>query len=218
VSSGSFDVYAYAADGTQLEHLVLPGSTSAGAVTPFSLAGGGTSFSYVLFSLATLSDRIVLDDLSYVNDPLALPAWHVSRTGVAGPASTFAGGSAPAMTFSLNRSNGSSGTLTPTVTGLAAGVTAQITRTDFTGTSSGTFTVTVCAAAVSLDDHGSPAAGVGDSASLQIVVASPVQFSRSSGSSRRRSRMRTSIGSEPQWRLVSRGLRRQTFTARTAPQ
>ncbi len=155
---------------------------SVGALTGFSLtAPQGRAITFVKVVASGAVQSVLLDDLSYTVDPSALPAYVISTD-----ATQFSvrPGSSTTAPFSIVRSNGSSGTITPTVSGLPAGVTATFSPTSFTGTSDGAVTLTLTAStsavlggptSISVSASADPQAGTGAPVVLPLSVVPTLQ-------------------------------------------
>jgi len=176
-------IETFESDGTPLstDNVTQTTVTPTGAHVPFSSSGNGTSFTFALITLVS-ANPIWLDDLGYVNDPLAQPAWSLSP----GQSSTtvYVGGSVD-VPLNLQRANGSKGLLTPSVTGLPAEVSASFSPADFSVVTSGAFTMrlntlpdsypTAFDVSVAMDNHGAATAGSGSTVSLHVVVVASVE-------------------------------------------
>ncbi len=190
----SFSVKGFNSDG-----LLVASSTvdqqflsAGGATVPFAVAPTGPDrLQWVLIRVQG-SAPLWLDDLAYSNDPAAAPAFAVTKDAYV-PSVVVSPSSTQSESLHLNRSNGSTGTVTFTATGLPPGVTATFNPPSFTGTSVGATVVTFAAAGgttvsppvdVTLagDASGVPSTGTGSgvvqSISVALTVAFPLGLSR----------------------------------------
>ena len=177
----TFTASAYDATGVAVvsSPVVLDGP---GALTGFSLsAPPGTSFTFVKVVASGAVQSVLLDDLAYTVDPSALPAYVISTdTTVA----QLHPGESATVPMSVVRSNGSSGTITPIVSGLPSGVTASFSPTAFTGADDGALTLTLDASSsatpgapvpLTVSASSDAGAGVGTPAALAMTIASTLQ-------------------------------------------
>ena len=174
----AFTASAYDAAGAPVVSTSVP-LDGPGALTGFSLtAPGGSAITFVKIVASGAVQSVLLDDLAYTVDPAALPAYVVS-TGSAG--AVVRPGESTSVALTVVRSNGSTGTISPSVTGLPAGVTASFGPASFLGTADGPFTMTLTASP-SADVGGpidlavaatsDPGAGVGTGVAVPLTVAS----------------------------------------------
>ena len=188
LSSGasSFRVMGFAADGTRTsdqtvdQDLVSPG----GATTFFSVTGGGLQ--WVLIRSAYVGPHVWLDDLTYSNDPSAVPSFAVTKDAFV-PSVVVSPSSSSSVPLHLSRSNGSTGTITFTAGGLPAGVTATFSPPSYTGSASGPTVVTFSAGpgttaagpvdvALGGDGAGVPSVGSGTPVVQSVTAATTASF------------------------------------------
>lgn len=177
----TFTVSGYDAAGTLLQTVDVA-ITSPGALNDFTLdPPGSAAMTFVKLRSTGLQNTVIADDISYQPDPTAQPTVTVSSTTSGGPDVQLSPGAQATRTFSVVRGNGSTGTLTPQVTGLPTGVTAQLTPTSFSGVDDGTLTVVYSAASnappvaatpVSLSITADASAGTPNSVDFTVQVDS----------------------------------------------
>jgi hypothetical protein len=181
----SFEVKGYDASGTLLststvsQDFLSPG----GAQVPFSVTGGGLQ--WVLIKVEG-SSPLWVDDLSYANDPSAQPAYSLTKDAFV-PELVVSPSTSRSESLHLSRSNGSTGTVTFTATGLPPGVTATFSPPSYDGSATGATVVTFTAgsgaapsAAVDVtlsgDPGGVPAVGTGTGVTQSVSVAQTASF------------------------------------------
>ena len=158
-----YTVSGYAADGSLLDSqdVALDGP---GALTGFSLdPAGSAAMTFVKLRSSGSGNTVLVDDLTYVPDPSALPTFTLTSTSLF-PAAFLSPGGTTTKTYAVVRSNGSDGELTPQLPGLPAGISATFSPTSFPGTSDGTLSVTLTAG------DNAPASGATD---VTLSLAGP---------------------------------------------
>lgn len=179
----TFVASGYAADGTLLDtqNVVID---SPGALNGFALdPAGDAAMTFVKLRSTGLLNSVIADDLTYAPDPAALPAYTVTATSVVQNAFLSPGGTAT-LTYSVVRSNGSDGELTPQATDLPPGVSASFSPTSFPGTSDGSLTLTLTAdsnaaasgaTSATVGLTGPPTAGTGNDVGFVVHVDPTLQ-------------------------------------------
>jgi hypothetical protein len=186
-------VTGWLSGGTQwtVHSFDVAGNTLTSAVYP--LSGGYSQFSVGAVgptdvAFVYLEGSGSLDDLHYVNDPAALPHW--TLTGSSNAVTLHPDGTLD-RTFHVARLNNSAGTITPSVSGLPAGVTATFNPSSFAGTTTGDTVLTIgttlppapgVVATLSVGATADASAGLGNAATpLDLYITPTLAISSSAG-------------------------------------
>ncbi len=174
-------VHSFDVAGTELTAATYPLSGTYSQFSVGAVNGADVAFVY-------LEGSGSLDDLRYVNDPAALPHW--TLTGSSAAATLHPDGTLD-RTFHVGRLNNSTGTVTPSVTGLPVGMTATFNPATFSGTTTGDTVLTISTtlspapgvvATVSVGATAEASAGLGNAGiPLDVYVTPTLTLASSAG-------------------------------------